>query len=125
MVETLFIYTFGCAVMLFAWLGIDSAAGFDVWVVIFGFLSGGPPFLAPAVVPFLCPTLDIVGTRMGMLMSISALGVLLGNPVSNLLNDLATVTFWRSQLLTAVAMAASCVFLVFPMLYLRKRGSTS
>jgi MFS family permease len=125
MAETLFVYVLGYAITLFEWLGIKSIPAFDMWVVLCGLFSGVLPYLGPALVTYLCPNLDVVGTRTGMVLSISALGVLVGNPVSHAINDLATKTFWKSQLFFAISIMASSVLLLYPMLHLRRKRLSS
>lgn len=42
----------------------------------------------PVIIPQMCPSMEAVGTRLGMASAAAALGVLLGTPLSNALIDI-------------------------------------
>ena len=47
-----------------------------------GFLSGAVPTLASNTIPYICPSDETLGTRIGMIYAAAGLGVLIGNPVA-------------------------------------------
>lgn len=107
-------------IVLFCWFGVFSLAGFDVWVLGWGLAAGALNTLPAAVVPQLCPSMDIVGTRMGMLWFSAAMGVLVGAPVFGVLSDLPAMDFTRAQGFTAATMAAAAILVLLMRTYLMK-----
>ncbi|EEP77709.1 predicted protein [Uncinocarpus reesii 1704] len=111
--EMLLAFTVISTILLFGWLGITSVAPFIVWVVLLGIFITPLAVLVPAVIPLVCPDKNVVGTWMGMAWAAAALGVLVGNPVAGALNNLATGTFWKTQVLIAVSMMVAAVFMLY------------
>ena len=93
-------------IILYAWIAITSIPAFEAWTVLLGVFMAPLAVFYPAIIPLLCPTKEVVGTRMGMASGAAALGVVLGAPVSSKLIDLATGEFWRMQVLIASCMMA-------------------
>jgi MFS family permease len=102
----MFAFAFISAILLYIWTAITSLPALEVWIVLLGIFIAPLAVFYPAIVPQLCPTKDVVGTRMGMSSAAAALGVILGAPVSSKLNDLTTGVFWRMQMLIASCMMA-------------------
>ena len=55
-------------VVLFAWIGVTTTAGFVVWCICWGFISGVLVTAPAASIPhaMLSPSLDVIGARLGM-----------------------------------------------------------
>ncbi|KAF5019125.1 hypothetical protein F66182_8894 [Fusarium sp. NRRL 66182] len=73
---------FVAAVSAFAYLGVSSLAGLIVASIIFGSASGGAFALQPVVVIGLCPSPQLIGTRLGMASSFLGFALLASNPVA-------------------------------------------
>ena len=70
------------AALAFIWMGINNTAGLIVFCVLYGFFSGTFVSLPPPTVVTLCPSLAVVGVRMGMNFALAAVGLLIGNPIA-------------------------------------------
>lgn len=75
---------FMAGVLGFCWIAVDysSVAGYIVWLVAYGFISGMAVTLPPAVLPYICPNLAVIGTRLGMMYAVAGLGFLISSPVA-------------------------------------------
>ena len=71
-----------CIVLAFSWMRIESTAGLIVFCVLYGFFSGTFVSLPPTTIVTLCPSLSVVGVRMGMNFALAAIGLLIGNPIA-------------------------------------------
>jgi MFS family permease len=124
----MFSFAFISGILLYAWTAVTSLPAFEAWIVLLGVFMAPLAVFYPAIIPLLCPTKNVVGTRMGMASAAAALGVVLGAPLSSKLNDLATGEFWKMQVLVASCMmgGAGCQAFVWWSLrrqqQLRKRG---
>lgn len=74
----------GCStVLVLCWIAIrTSEAGLFVFCVLYGFFSGAFVSLSTPITVTLAPTMQDVGTRLGMFNFIGSLGILMGNPVA-------------------------------------------
>lgn len=109
-------------VVLFAWIGVTTTAGFIVWCIVWGFISG-VLVTAPAASiphPMLSPSLDVIGARLGMSWSTAAVGVLIGGPIAGALADVAAAHFLHAQVLAGAIMAAAVFFLSWPLISVYK-----
>ena len=68
--------------LVFLWTIADSSVTLYTLALLYGFFSGACVSLAPTTVLSLSPSLDVVGTRMGMSFVFAALGLLAGNPIA-------------------------------------------
>jgi MFS family permease len=70
------------AILGFSWIAVDNVAGVVVFNVLYGFVSGLYLTLPAVAVISFSPNLGVVGARMGMAFSVSALGLLVGTPIA-------------------------------------------
>ncbi len=70
------------ALLAFCWIAITNTAGIMVFAAIYGFFFGPFVSLSPPIVITLTSDLSKLGTRMGMFLGVSGLGILVGNPVA-------------------------------------------
>lgn len=98
------------AILAFGWIGIQSTPGLIIFAILYGFFSGAFVSLPPTALVGLSPHLRVIGTRMGMSFAISALGLLVGTPVSGSILK-STGHFLGPQLLagSTILLAAACV----------------
>ncbi|KAF9888994.1 hypothetical protein FE257_008164 [Aspergillus nanangensis] len=70
------------ALLAYCWIDIHTTAGIIVFCLLYGFFSGTFVSLPPTTVVSLSPSLNVVGTRMGMSFSFAGVGLLVGTPVA-------------------------------------------
>ncbi len=78
----LFLAEIATAILGFSWITIATVGGFVEFQIFYGFVSGMVATLPAVVVPYVCPSLAVLGTRMGMIYAAAGVGVLIGNPVA-------------------------------------------
>ena len=66
----------------FSWLAINNTASLFVFSAIYGFFAGAITTVTAVIDASLCPSLDVVGVRMGMLLVPWAFGLLVGEPIA-------------------------------------------
>lgn len=97
------------AILGFCWLRIRSQDSLFVWILFYGLSSGIIVTLPAVVLPFICPSLSVLGTRLGMLYAVAGLGFLFGAPVAlaidQKLGDFRGVAIW-----TGVCCLVGCLF---------------
>jgi len=104
------------AVLVFCWIGIKDTPGLMIFAVLYGFFSGTFVSLPPTTLISLSPRLRVVGTRMGMSFAFSALGLLVGTPVSGAILN-AAGQFLGPQLLAGGTILAAAGFMIAARLY--------
>ncbi|TGO88605.1 hypothetical protein BPOR_0152g00110 [Botrytis porri] len=104
---------------MFSWLSINNEAGFIVFCMIWGFISG-VLMTAPAAAvahPTLSPSMSVIGTQLGMGWITVAIGIRIGPPIAVALVDLGTDYFVKAIIVfVGVVMAPGVVFLLPPLL---------
>jgi predicted MFS family arabinose efflux permease len=109
--------TAGCSMLLFSWIAVYNLPGYFAFCAIFGFFSGVLVSVPPASLthPILSPSLDVVGTRLGMSWSMAGMGVLVGSPVAGkLIQQGGATSFFSAQVFTGCCMAVSAIVLAVP-----------
>ncbi|KAL8670871.1 MAG: hypothetical protein Q9168_004602 [Polycauliona sp. 1 TL-2023] len=66
----------------FAWISAKTVASIFVFSVVYGFFAGAITTVTAVIDAALCPSLDVVGVRMGMLLVPWAFGLLIGEPIA-------------------------------------------
>lgn len=103
---------FICAVLVFAWLGIDSASGLWVFSGLYGACSGALLSMPATVVAAISPDASLVGTRMGMSFTFAGLGLLIGNPIAGAILSVPQGTFKGAQSFSAAMLLAGSIVFV-------------
>ena len=75
--------TLMASMLAFAWILIHNTTGILAFSPVYGFLAGAITTVTPLVDVALCPSLDLVGVRMGMLFLPWAGGLLIGTPIAS------------------------------------------
>lgn len=105
----------------FAWIAVSSIGGYMAWLVFFGFASGMVVTLPAAVLPFVSPSLAVIGTRLGMLYALGGVGFLVSTPIASAVtqrttsptNALTPRSYLGAQVwIGAVCVAAAAVYSV-------------
>ena len=105
-----------CAILLFSWISVHSSAAVVVWSVSWGLLSSVVVALPGAIIPLLCPSRNVIGTRTGMYWAVAGLGVLIGSPIGGALivpGSSGTI-WWHLQVFSGFCMAFATVWCVYP-----------
>ena len=119
-----------CAVLLFSWISVHSTAAVVVWSVFWGLLSSVVVALPGAIIPLLCPSISVIGTRTGMYWAVAGLGVLIGSPIAGSLvvTGSSGPVWWHLQVFSGLCMVLATASCVYPLVYVatqkRKRLPT-
>lgn len=73
------------AVLAFTWAAVRDTPGAIVFGLIYGFFAGAAVSLPPVLLSEITSDLRIVGTRMGMSLGVSSVGMLVGSPIGGAL----------------------------------------
>lgn len=95
-----------------AWPAIRTFGGAVAFSVLFGIVSGPLPVFQPVVVPLLCPSPAVVGTRMGIVWAFSAVAFLIGSPIGAAVADPSTGNFLGLQLFCGVTLLVGALLLL-------------
>ncbi|KYK54765.1 putative transporter MCH4 [Drechmeria coniospora] len=111
--NVMIIITFISALFCLAiWIPVKNTAGILVFMIIFGFSSGGFISLGPACIAQISDIREI-GTRVGVAFAIQSLGALTGSPIGGAIVSAQNGSFLGLQLFCGFSMlAGSAVILV-------------
>lgn len=103
------------------WIAVHNMGGFVAFLILYGFMSGMAATLPSTIVPNVSPSLNVIGTRMGMVYGSAGFGALVGVPVATAAND-ATGGYLGSQLYMGIcALVGSMMFSVTGVASFRRR----
>ena len=101
--------TFSVAVVAYCWLAVKDEPGFYVFTSFYGIIGAAFQCLIPTVVASITPRLDMVGTRLGMVFSISGFAALTGPPIGGTLQAADGNSFAGAQAWAATSTLVSFV----------------
>ncbi|EWZ30624.1 hypothetical protein FOZG_16097 [Fusarium oxysporum Fo47] len=64
------------------WIAVHNLGGFTIFLILYGFFSGAVTTLPAFIIPYLCPSLAVIGTRMGIVYGAAGFGALIGPPIA-------------------------------------------
>lgn len=99
-------------ILCLAWAAVHTFGGFVAFVVLYGIFSGPLTVFPPAVVPLLCPSPNVIGTRMGMLWGSTAFAFLLGTPIAAAISDTSKGNFLGLQIFSGVTLLVGALLLL-------------
>ncbi|TKX24117.1 MFS transporter-like protein 61 [Elsinoe australis] len=110
-------------VLGFAWIAVRDRAGYVVFLLLYGFFSGGIAALPAAALPYICPKLEVFATRLGLVYCAAGLGVLIGTPVATALDGRfgEGEAYKGSQIWVGSTMAVGVGFVVHSGWFIRRR----
>lgn len=91
------------SIVAFCWLGVSNVTGYYVWTAFYGVCSAAFQCLIPTTVASITPSLDKVGTRMGMAFGIISFATMTGAPVGGALQSADHGDFTGAQIWAACA----------------------
>ncbi|KAJ5308702.1 hypothetical protein N7508_004081 [Penicillium antarcticum] len=105
------------AILAFIWIRVHTVPGIIILAVLYGFFSGGFVSLPPVVMATMTPDVRDLGTRLGMVFTVTSIGLLIGTPIGGaILGD--NKNFLGLQLFTACCLITS-TFLFATVRFLR------
>ena len=75
-------FAFIASILCFGWIGIKSSSGLVVFCVLYGFFVGSFVSLPGITIVSLSPNLRQIGIQLGMALTISGCGLLVGEPIA-------------------------------------------
>jgi MFS family permease len=117
--------SFGCAILVFGWLGIRDLGGAVVYALLYGAFSGGVVSLTPSVYVALAPDMGRTGARMGLGFVISGISILVGTPIGGAILGNEEDPEWLGTMLYAAfgLLVATLCFLAARIFQYRRTGS--
>ena len=104
-------FTLVASMLGFAWIAVQDTAGIFVFSVVYGFFAGAITTVTAVIDAALCPSLDVVGVRMGMLLLPWAFGLLVGEPIAGAI--LSSSSSWKGlQIFTGTVIGAAVLIAV-------------
>lgn len=115
----------GCSTLVagllgFCWIAVHNTAGYIAWLTFYGLASGAIVTLPAIVLPYICPSMSVIGTRMGMVYGASGIGFLISSPVALALNAQAN-GFLGSQLWIGACCLLGLIVYALPIREARNR----
>ena len=111
-------------ILVLSWAGIHNLPGFVVFCILYGLLAGIITTLTTVMVPALSPSLNVVGTRLGMAYACSSVGVLVGSPIAAALSDITDGVFLGAQAWSGVTLVLGSLLLVYPWIFIAREKKT-
>lgn len=122
-VQILPLATAAGGVLVFAWIGVHNIAGFVVFCIIYGILSGVIITVTTLMVSELSPpgaVHETIGTRLGMAYLGCGIGLLIGSPIAGALTDTSKGEFLKAQVWGGATLLAGAAVLIYPWVYIRR-----
>ncbi|PHH62301.1 hypothetical protein CDD81_7289 [Ophiocordyceps australis] len=123
--EVSFICLVFAGILLFCWIAVYSVAGIIVWSVFWGMVSGVLFTLPGAFIPLFCPSIAVVGSRLGTYWLSAGIGMLLGSPIAGAIygHDPDVKNTWRLQIFSGLLIAVAIIFVLYSLTCLRRKNS--
>ena len=122
-IETLMLASAAAGISVLAWMGVYNLAGFIVFCVVFGLLSGIIITLTTVMVPVLSPKMlqGNMGTRLGMAYAGYGMGILIGSPIAGAASHTAVGDFHGAQIWGGATILLGSALLIYPWLVVKRR----
>ncbi|KAL8827361.1 MAG: hypothetical protein Q9191_003233 [Dirinaria sp. TL-2023a] len=99
------------AILCLTWPAVNDLGGFITFIVFYGIISGPLTVFSPAVLPLVCPSPEVIGTRMGMMWGSTAFAILVGTPIAAAISDTTHGHFLGLQLFSGVTLLVGAALL--------------
>ncbi|KAK0708324.1 major facilitator superfamily domain-containing protein [Lasiosphaeris hirsuta] len=104
---------FGCAILLFSWLKIDTPAGLIVLVALFGASSGVIIAMMMSTLAHCAPHPSQIGAYLGQATAVIGLAALAGPPITGALIDVKNNNYSQGIIFSASFMMAGALVFTF------------
>lgn len=119
--ETILLFNSAVAgTLALCWIAVHNLGGFAAFLVLYGFFSGAVTTLPAFIIPYLSPSLAVIGTRMGVVYGAAGFGALIGTPIA-LAIDTNSRPFLGAQLWNGLTILFASCLCVYPLHEARKR----
>ncbi|CVL06681.1 related to monocarboxylate transporter [Fusarium mangiferae] len=112
-------------VLALCWIAVHNLGGFTVFLILYGFFSGAVTTLPAFIIPYLCPSLAVIGTRMGIVYGAAGFGALIGSPIALAADEAHggqhNRAFLGAQIWNGVTILFASCLCVYPLWEARKR----
>lgn len=121
-IETFVFATAVSGISVFAWMAVHNLAGFIVFCVAYGLLSGIVFTITTAMVPLLIPKgmPGVIGTRLGMAYAGCGFGILIGSPVAGAVSNTREGDFVGAQAFAGTTLVLGAALLVYPWMTVKR-----
>ncbi|TPX07194.1 uncharacterized protein E0L32_010897 [Thyridium curvatum] len=113
----------GCLAL--CWIAVHNLGGFAAFLVLYGFFSGAVTTLPAFIIPYLSPSLPVIGTRMGIVYGAAGFGALIGAPIALTLDGThggqPNRAFLGAQLWNGLTILLASCLCIYPLHEARKR----
>ena len=115
-VQVYLVATLAAVVVLFSRTAVHNVAGFVVFSVVYGLISGALVAAPSAAIshPVLAPSMSVIGTRLGILWIFGSVGVLIGAPIAGAIVDVQRGYFVPGQCFAGAMVVAGSLCLITP-----------
>ncbi|KAF4987260.1 hypothetical protein FGRMN_10462 [Fusarium graminum] len=118
-------HTATCGILGFCWVGVHSLGGFTALLVLYGLFSGAVVTMPAFIIPYLSPSLAVIGTRMGIVYSAAGFGALIGAPIALAVDSVTSLhhrgDFLGLQLWSGSTIVFGGCLCIYPLVEARKR----
>ncbi|KAF4456691.1 protein-arginine deiminase type-3 [Fusarium austroafricanum] len=112
-------------ILALCWIAVHNLGGFTVFLILYGFFSGAVTTLPAFIIPYLCPSMAVIGTRIGIVYGAAGFGALIGAPIAIAADEAyggqKNRAFLGAQLWCGLAILFSSFLSVYPLWEARKR----
>ena len=103
------------------WVAVHQLSGFAALLFFYGFFSGAVATMPAFIIPYLCPSMTVYGTRMGIVYGAAGFGALIGAPIALVVNSASDRPFLGTQLWNGLTILFSTAMSTYPLYQARKR----
>ncbi|KAI1258676.1 MFS general substrate transporter [Xylariaceae sp. FL1019] len=108
-----YILLFAWAIVGFTWLAVHTIGGCYAWTIVYGILSASFQCLTTSTIAKITPRLDMIGTRLGMAFTISALSALTGPPIGGAILGRSGGIYRNTQIWQGLSLVVGLALMVF------------
>jgi len=99
------------AIILFGWAGVHNYSGILVFDIFYGLMMAAAQGMLPPSMGSLTTDLSKMGTRMGMIFSITGFALLIGQPLAGALITAGGGRYLYAQMYAGSALMLGAIFL--------------
>lgn len=108
-------------ILALCWIAVHQLSGFAALLFFYGFFSGAVTTMPAFIIPYLCPSMAVYGTRMGIVYGAAGFGALIGAPIALVLNTASDRPYLGTQLWNGLTILFAAALSTYPLYQARKR----